>query len=277
MTEKVRPFRVGVLLEQTSEFKPLFGIGASSDGGVMVWPAKVPGQSWAFATADVPTGRFWGQRGRPREDELLLTTSPPKIHYHRSGFVSANVSGQPGRRAFRAASLSSLRGEQALFGLISHPEGMPRARVGRNDVFGVAHGSWPASFLMRLHFYARGELQPYVLNQLNGASMGMVQDEFAEVVLDLGGHGLDVVVVVRVQLESTGRLVEDRVHAVLAAFDTNALTGDGFAETVCVYTPNGTFNPIGIADPTDRPLSRWAAQPRQSLVKRERPIVDERG
>jgi hypothetical protein len=263
------------MLDDSSQFKPLVGLAASADGGLMIWPAKVPGQSWEFTKVDLPSGRYRGQSARPAKRYVVRSEQPPKIHYHRSGWVTASLTGRDERRGFRGLSIDRLRGEQVFFCLVSHPAGLPSRAAKANDLIGVSHTGWPALVRVEGYVYARSHLRPSLLGQIPGdRAVAVVQNFHAELVVDLAGHGLDAILAVRIKLDDAGKLLPHRVHSVVAAFDTGAINVDGFAETIAVYTPNDTFNPIGLADPALAPFAGpWAASPREPLIRRTRPRV----
>jgi hypothetical protein len=269
---RVRPFRVGVMLHETSVFRPLMGISASNDGGIMLWPRVVPGQEWAYIRAEVPSGQFRGMHTQPDFQDAVRTPHPPRIHYHRSGWVTVNLQGHTERRGFRGVPLRSVRGQQWFSFACSNPIGMPTENHKRNDFMGVAHVTWPTTVRVAGYLFARHHLRSYLLDQIpDGAPCALIQDDRAEYVIDLRWHGLDVIVALRVNLlDDEPPFVPGETHSLLAAFDTSSVDFDS-APTVVAWTSDDAVKPVDLTDPADAPFAGpWAPHPAEPLIRRER-------
>lgn len=106
-TQALRPrtrwIRVGVMLHETSEFRPLFGLASSADGGLMLSPGDYLRHAgrWQFGLVDVPGGCYAGLPGDVRSGSIITVPNAPKLHYHRSGWVTVKLPAGDERRVVR--------------------------------------------------------------------------------------------------------------------------------------------------------------------------------
>lgn len=197
---RVHARRLGVMLHETSEFKPLLTMVAASDGGIILSPSEVSGAQWAYGTVGAHPAFI---RSAPGSLELpSVVTMPiglrPKLHYHRSGFVSVNLTGFEGpRRGMQCPPIAHAQGEQ-FFGMTSNrPGNMNSARPRPGDSFLVAHNGWPGSIAIFGLLYPHGHV-PLLRSEFGSdTARGLVRGERVEMVVDLEGHGLNVCVLVR--------------------------------------------------------------------------------
>lgn len=218
---RVRPIRIGVMEHESSTVRLFLGLTASRDGGVIVWPRPIPDARWSYGRAEVPSGKYAGLPGLALPADRVELDRPPKIHYHRSGWVTANLSGFPERRGFRGLPIARLNGAQFFSCTCALPARLAPERARRFDTFAVAHGALPPLAHVQGFLFARRSLRPYLLNQISDDTpISLVQNKHAELAVDLHGHGTDAVIVIRIELDDESPFAGDRAHVWLTGFDT---------------------------------------------------------
>jgi hypothetical protein len=274
----VRPFRAGILVDSTSVFRPIVGITASRDGGLIVWPLSIPGRTWEYGRMEVLSGRFAGipvpipgMSPSINTNQVVASARPPKIHYHRSGWVTASLTGRPERRSFRASRLDQLHGAHVFSYTVYCPLGIPSRSHKRGDVMGVVT-SWPKQMGVHGFDFARRRIPSSVLSQMpSGSTQGILQmDGRPEIALALSSHGADVVVILRFRESDAAELVPGETHGILSVFDTRRLDMDGLSSVVAAWTPNDAPKPVEMTRPHERPFQRWAPYAPAELFQRTR-------
>jgi hypothetical protein len=258
------------MLHETSEFKPLIGLQASQDGGVMLSPGDyIPSTSWEYGLWEIPGGRYAGLPGYVRSDTIVATTIAPKLHYHRSGWVSADVSSQSEKRLIRCLPLERLGGAQFFSYTVTNVELAPIRPVKRGSAFVVAHEGWPASVTIHGFLYRRGVI-PCLEAQLDAErALTIIQHRIAEMVVDLSGHGCDAVVVLRFTLGDLDLDPSQGLHAWLFGFDSLRAGLDMENSAVGIWTPCNIPKPITLLQQEEAPFSKpWPFVAERRDVKR---------
>lgn len=115
------------------------------------------------------------------------TDGPPKLHYHRSGWLSANLTRKAERVSVKFIPSKYLSGAQFFSFGLTRPDLLPTKTSKKGSLTGVGHGTWPASVICNGFAVARGRVRSSVLAQLNGEAVGLVADgSRPELLLDLG-------------------------------------------------------------------------------------------
>lgn len=271
MAPRVRPFNVGVMLDGNSLMRPLLGVTASKDGGIIIWPKTNPGQTWRYGTLDVPSGKFAGITWTAPGAADLTSQKPPKIHYHRSGSVSANLTGVAERRSFKGLPMRLLNGGQFFTATFESPERMPTYRAKKDDVFVVVHDDWPVAVHVQGFLFNRTRLRPDLVAQLNeDRAVSLVQNDRDEIVVDLAGHGADTLMVLRLHADDGPAHPDAPTRCAIAAFDTKMVDLDATVPAVAVWNPGPWPNVFGLTPKHDRPFAHWGT-PTAPLVRRTRP------
>jgi hypothetical protein len=132
----VKAIRVGVVLDSTSELKPIVSLAVARDGGLMLTPAEIRSDGWSYGVAEVPGGVGHGLMGRIRREGVVDIPQRPKLHYHRSGFTSVNLTGKDApRRSIRCLPLSQMRGDQCFGVQVDGVDVLPTKDPRSRDVF----------------------------------------------------------------------------------------------------------------------------------------------
>lgn len=128
--------RVGLLRGPSMAYKPFARIGLASDGGVFIVPLGVESHPWIY-------GNFSEQESR--DDTWVLTSEQPKLHYHRSGFVAASLTGKELlRRSAHFTPLAGMVRAQILNITVVRPWQLPTRNGGltKGDVVSMER-TWP--------------------------------------------------------------------------------------------------------------------------------------
>jgi hypothetical protein len=270
MAARVRPFHIGVHLDGEPSLRPLLGVAASKDGGVMFWPKPIGDQTWLYGIVDVPSGRFAGQSWARPGDAAAASSRPPKIHYHRSGWVSANLAGVGKRRSFKGLPMRLLTGAQIFTATFHDPQRMPPYRPKVNDVFVVAHGEWPPAVHVQGFLFDRTRLRPALVSQLSlDRPVSLVQNDRDEIVIDLAWHGADIVLVLRIDTDDSWPGASGSPRCALAAFDTKLTDVDATAPAIAIWNPGPWPNVFELTAPENRPFARWGL-PQAPVLRRRR-------
>lgn len=139
-------FRIGC--QRGNQFRPIATVALSRDGGVMIAPADVPGQSWRYAIS----------RGADFSDPIEISVSDhrPKVHYHRSGIASVTLTGHDlERRSMRLLPIDRTARGQILSVVCVRPWQLPVRAMRKGDVATI-HDRWPGdlTFMFQLLRYA---------------------------------------------------------------------------------------------------------------------------
>lgn len=190
--------RLGVLRSSGSlgsVFKPVASIGLAKDGGIFVAPVRVLDDSWSYGVV---------RREPPQAGDVVLTEQRPKLHYHRSGIVSATLTGtELERRSLRLPPLHEVTGAQVLSITAVRPWQLDNASGDRKgDVFNVVR-SWPQSIAFSLSVVITSGVAelPHALPDL--APLGLVPGDPSAFTVSLEGYGLTALLVGRSGTEYT--------------------------------------------------------------------------
>ena len=99
--------RIGI--EDSSGFRPLLAFGMSADGGLMLdLSNRSPLKTFSYGVMTFPAGS--GEvTATPREDERTdVSGTPPKMHYHRTGYLSFNATDRLPRQGFQCTPIDQL-------------------------------------------------------------------------------------------------------------------------------------------------------------------------
>ncbi len=193
---RVRAFRNGLMRRTPSGvvYKPAFLVGLSKDGGVFASPYQRSG-AWHYGVInkDVPVGETRAE-----------TWHRPKIHYHRSGWVYATLSGQDlEQRSLQLPPLFSLRSSQIFSVMSLRTWELPS----RHD-FGIRAGDgatavrrWPdiATWNVFLLEASDDERRPLLLPEMQ--SMGLLATEdYTHGIVSLSAYGRQAVLLITVSI-----------------------------------------------------------------------------
>jgi len=271
---RVKQTRIGVMLDGTSEFKPMMSMIGNPDGGLILVPAKIRTDGWSYGIADVPGGLDLGHLGSLRPGSAVHIAERPKLHYHRSGFTSVNLSGhQAPRRSIRCLPMTHMRGDQC-FGLtVDGVQALLSAEMRRGDICLVIHDdTWPASVRVHGLLYQRNQI-PGIDTEFGAESAtGLVRSQAVEIVTDLAAHGLDIAFVPRFTWDSGVDAEPLEPGLSLFGFDYRSTLPLLMTETVGIWTTQCRPNGIPVMRPEERPAFRFtpgAVSVDRQLVKRE--------
>lgn len=250
--------RIGVMLHETSEFRPLLGLGASRDGGIILSPGTyIPNSTWEYGLSEVPGGNAIGLPGRIRRDTVLTSMEAPKLHYHRSGWVSVDLTGKTEKRSVRCLPLKRLRGNQCFGYSVTNVHLVPMADPRPGDTFFVAHGNWPEDLAVYGFLFALDQVPAGILDQLPaGRVVGLVQATTrGESIIDLRGHGVEAVLALRFGLNDLPRDPTGRPNVTLFGFDSRAILLDVMGSGVGLWTASDNPKVIKLYRPAEAPFA----------------------
>lgn len=191
-TERPRDFRIGLLRKSTDEFKPLFNIATSSDGGLMIAPRAVPNvEQWSYGMARPKDSQ------RLHVSEIFTTDARPKVHWHRSGWTAVSLTGtrlHPARAKFKP--LPDLRAAQIASAIVERPWAFPPGRLKAGDQMLVVD-SWPMHFGVEIYAYFVPHGQDLDIVRSTLPAVGMMDGDTERAVVDMRGHGLEAFLVFR--------------------------------------------------------------------------------
>lgn len=254
--KKIPWTRVGVMHDDHSEFKQILGIGASKDGGIMISPVGLAGSTnWSYGRARVPTGAQIGMSGRPMSATVRRSDGPPKLHYHRSGWLSVNLTGKAERVSLKALPTRFLSGAQFFTFVLTRPDLLPTTKARQGSLIGVIHDAWPAAVVCNGFAIARSRVRSSVLAQMNSDPVGLVADGHQpELLLDLAPHGLETVVAIRFEYDDESHLGIESVQGYLYGYDTKWLDLDGMCDVVGTWTDDDMVKLLGLTPMERRPF-----------------------
>lgn len=267
-----------VVYGQGTSGRPLFGFGAASDGGILVdVGAYAPPAQWEYGKALVPGGLLAGTPGIGVRDTFVAASGAPKLHYHRSGFVSLDQTGNLPRQSMNAVPLSDLR-EGQIFSVTIHRPDLYATKVpklgdffftcGRPDpvrvtIIGVVGNAADLSYSDRQAFGDR-------------AATILVSSEqvVPEPTVLLTGHGIDS----WVRLEMfEGPTEAERFASHLFAFDPQRIESSSPREIIGVWTKNDTPKEIILSESHRIPGHPTTANRvlREQVLRHMKPLGDE--
>jgi hypothetical protein len=271
---RIKRFRLGVMTADGDDFRPVMNLQASRDGGLMMWPTPIPtSETWEISTVKIPAGGFTGLPALPPPEEIVTVDQSPKVHYHRSGYVSANLSHQSERRSFDGVAIQDLRGEQLFSALFSLPLSMPydpHWLDRRGDVFTRSYSRTDSTLRVSGFIYELSQVERLIRGmQPEGEAWGIVAGTRDELIVNFSGHGLEAVLVLRLDWTDEEPLVPGAPQALLAAFNTAKVYKTTLCEAVVVLSPNDAVKRIHITERANRPFRPfWIPRPASSLEHR---------
>lgn len=240
-TERPRRFRLGVLRDSTSEFKPLLNVATIRDGGLIFAPRAVPfEESWSYGVA-----RPRGSEARVGVEHITSTTERPKLHWHRSGWTSVSLTGADiPRVGEKFDPLPDHHSTQIASVLVARPWAFPTEAPKRGDQFFVVR-SWPMHLGVEISAYFVPQDTSVNIVRSTLPAVGILDGDTERAVIDLRGHGLDAILVFRY------RAAWDDAEAAATSVVAGALTIEPRASTRCValWSGGGTNPPVTIDVP----------------------------
>lgn len=248
--KRPRAFRVGLMRRVGTgfAFKAAAKIGLASDGGVFVTPYGNT-DSWSYGIVS---------EHAPLQGEHLVTTLTPKLHYHRSGIVSATPpTGQDmERRRLQLTPLPDLHRAQILsiasvrtWDLPTRPKGILKGDQG------TAILRWPDVAIWTVSVLDATEDQRHALQIPELPSMGLLTGEtFTHSVISLAAYGRQAVLILTVETEYNWDYLPAVGGTSVVALPTQA---DNPPDTVVGFAlwSSGQRNP----------LVKWAESPPATL------------
>jgi hypothetical protein len=182
-------------------FKPVASIGLAKDGGIFVAPVPVLDHAWNYGVM---------RHDPPRAGDIVRTPERPKLHYHRSGVVSATLTGTDlEHRSLRLPPLHELTGAQVLSITSVRPRQLDSAAGDRKgDVLNVVR-SWPQSVGFSLSVVVTPDDAPDLQSVPDLAPLGLVRGDPSAFTVSLVAYGLRALLVVR---SGTGYTIDPGLH-----------------------------------------------------------------
>lgn len=136
--------RTRIVLEDGEFARPMLALSVSSDGGLMIdLSGSAPTENYRYGIVDVPAGE--GSWDAPiREDDSSWSVNlAPKLHYHRSGFISLNATAHLDRHGIQATPLGDIApNHKHCFSFVArHPFRWRKVAPRTSDI--VLAPSWP--------------------------------------------------------------------------------------------------------------------------------------
>lgn len=232
-----RAFRVGLPGASPEWIRPIASIGLARDAGIFVAPVEASDGGWAYGVVS--------DRRLPIEGRFAEVGVRPKLHWHRSGVVSATLTGHElPRIQARLAPLGRL-GPQMITGMACYPRLIGQdVPIRKRDILVLPHQSGgrgvvagPSRFMFSLNLRRPGD-RDWHDEELG--PIGLVEDVHHETVVNLSSYGLDLVVACQVQY-STEFWPTDRPGITIAAY--NKRTGHPRPRSVFALWSLGQRNP----------------------------------
>jgi hypothetical protein len=248
---KVRARRLGVVLEAgpLADYRPIISLWANgSDGGITLSTATPAQSSWHLTATSERRGffsRLFARRQRLIDEAFIEAAPAPKLHYHRSGFTS--VQAPNGKRVgIQLKPMDELRGEQIFSVVQRNPARIPAKFPRQEDSFVVVHDNeWPPAVTIMGFVFNRSQI-PYSDDEfLQQKTRGIVRGKIAELTVDLSAHGLDAVLVIRIDDGIDGRTPDALAATTITGF--NARPGELPPISVQAATTDGGPSRIFVA------------------------------
>lgn len=105
-----RPFnRTRIVLQDGELVRPMLALSVSRDGGLMLDLCRyAPMEHYRYGVLDVPAGTGSWQAPIREEEASWSTRLAPKLHYHRSGFISLNATERLDRQSINATPIADI-------------------------------------------------------------------------------------------------------------------------------------------------------------------------
>lgn len=185
MTELTPPLqttkfkRSRIVLEDGAPVHPLLALSVSSDGGLMIDLSRyAPATHYRYGVVDVPAGEGSFQAEiRKGQSSWAVGVVAPKLHYHRSGFISLNATEHLERHGAQGTPFSELGpGHSHTFSFIARYPFMwaPVERRASDLVFTPSHP--PETITIAGHVGPTSNLKPVELAG-NPAAITMEQED----------------------------------------------------------------------------------------------------
>ena len=247
--------RVGVMLDSTSELKPVVSLAVARDGGLMLTPAEIRTDGWSYGVAEVPGGVDSGLLGHIPREGIVHLPERPKLHYHRSGFTSVNLAGKDyPRRSVRCLPLPQMRGDQCFGIQVDGVEALPTKDVRSRDAVLVVQ-RWPARVSVYGLLYQRGQIPGLLTEFGSDTATGLVRSRAVELVTDLAAHGLDAALVLRFSSQPAQEPMPEPGIS-LFGFDYRVAL-PMMTDTVGIWTTRRRPEGIPVLPPAYRPKFRF--------------------
>ncbi|AND17184.1 hypothetical protein A6122_2060 [Rathayibacter tritici] len=175
---KTRSFRLCVVRGSTSELKPIASIAISADGGIMVAPVAVSEAGWWYGK--VRHAESSGHR------DFRHTEERPKLHYHRSGWVAASLSGRELERKWMHFPRVDTKGRSQLLSIVvARPWALASSRgpLRKGDLL-VIEKRWPQSMAFSFSLITTSPDQQIELHP-DLPNMGLVPGDDSQFLIDM--------------------------------------------------------------------------------------------
>lgn len=242
--KKVRSFRIGMLRESKTnpQVKTVASVGIASDGGIFVTPFP-KGAKWKYGNVRTVDTDF---------NSIVTTDQNPKLHYHRSGFVSVSLTGQSLER--RSIKLAPIQDQTPLqiFSIISvRPWELPTTPIAqvRRGAFISRTPKWPAVASWQLTVVPSNEETLQKLLIPNEGERGLLMlGSSTHGIVSLSGYGHEAVVAVSVNLKLNATSLLPIGGTTVAAIPWSTMGPQVGQETLALWSadmrnPVVSFNP----------------------------------
>lgn len=129
--------RTRIVLQDDQFVRPMLALAISADGGLMLdLSSCLPTQHYRYGVVDVPAGEgSWSAPVREKEASWSVDV-PPKLHYHRSGYISLNATGRLDRQGIQATPIAEIQpSHKHCFSFVArHPFAWKRVAPRKNDL-----------------------------------------------------------------------------------------------------------------------------------------------
>jgi hypothetical protein len=101
--------RTRIVLEDEDLVRPLLGLGASADGGLILdLSSSTPATRYRYGVVDLPAGQGSFQAAIRKDEASWSDSVPPKLHYHRSGLISLSATRKLERQGIQATPIGAV-------------------------------------------------------------------------------------------------------------------------------------------------------------------------
>lgn len=146
--------RTRIVLQDGELARPMLALGISSDGGLILDLSNcAPTQHYRYGVVDVPAGE--GSFDAPvLEGQASWSVGvAPKLHYHRSGLISLNATGQLRRQGIQATPIGKIGRDahkHAFSFIARHPRLWKEIPLRKTDLAFVP-AQWPTTITIAGH------------------------------------------------------------------------------------------------------------------------------
>jgi hypothetical protein len=168
-----------VLTDAGGAVHPMLALSASKDGGLMLDLCKyAPFEHYRYGVVDVPSGEgSFEAKIRRDEASWAVGSVAPKLHYHRSGFISLNATERLERQGIQGTPIGAIGpGHRHAFSFIArHPFAWAPVPARKTDLVFTASRA-PETITIAGHVGPATNLKPVDLPG-NPAAMMMEQED----------------------------------------------------------------------------------------------------